>query len=30
VESELGEGTTFHVSLPAAAEMLDESEIEEL
>ncbi|AEK35889.1 two-component system sensor kinase [Corynebacterium variabile DSM 44702] len=30
VESELGEGTTFHVRLPAAAEMLDESEIEEL
>lgn len=30
VESTLGEGTTFHVRLPAAAEMLDESEIEEL
>lgn len=30
VESVLGEGTTFHVRLPAAAEMLDENELEEL
>ncbi len=30
VESVVGEGTTFHVRLPAAAEMLDENEIEEL
>ena len=30
VESVLGEGTTFHVRLPAAPQMLDENEIEEL
>ncbi|MCI1255119.1 MAG: HAMP domain-containing histidine kinase [Corynebacterium provencense] len=30
VESELGEGTTFRVRLPAAAEMLDDRDIEDL